>query len=99
MVHSTIDPKPESFTGGLSFVLRRGSMRTGVCLILVCLLVFAALPVFGSVGNGTITVTVIDPAGAVVAGAGVSAKNAETGVTYPAVSTSTGNYTIPDLPV
>jgi hypothetical protein len=54
---------------------------------------------FGQVGNGTITGTVLDPAGAVVPGAAVEAKNAETGVVFRAVSTNTGNYTIPDLPV
>ncbi len=53
----------------------------------------------GQVGNGTITGVVSDPAGAVVAGATIQAKNAETGVVYSAVSTSTGNYTITDLPV
>ena len=54
---------------------------------------------FGQVGNGTITGTITDPGGAVVAGATVHAKNAETGVVYSGVSTNTGNYTIPGLPV
>ncbi len=54
---------------------------------------------FGQVGNGTITGTVTDPAGAVVAGAAVEAKNTATGVVYSAVSTNTGNYAIPNLPV
>ncbi|HEX4276628.1 MAG TPA: carboxypeptidase-like regulatory domain-containing protein, partial [Bryobacteraceae bacterium] len=54
---------------------------------------------FGQVGNGTITGTVSDPAGAVVPGARVEATNAQTGVVFPAVSTNTGNYTIPDLAV
>ncbi|HEY1756893.1 MAG TPA: TonB-dependent receptor [Bryobacteraceae bacterium] len=68
-------------------------------LQLVVLLVAVASLAFGQVGNGTITGTVTDPAGAVVAGATVTAKNAETGVAYQATSTSTGNYTIGDLPV
>ncbi len=54
---------------------------------------------FGQVGNGTITGTVTDPAGAVVPAAAVAATNTQTGVAYSAVSTSTGSYTIPDLPV
>jgi hypothetical protein len=57
------------------------------------------LTAFGQVGNGTITGIVTDPAGAVVPGAAVEAKNTETGVVFPSVSTAAGNYTIPDLPV
>lgn len=71
----------------------------GWSLKLIAILVVAASLAFGQVGNGTITGTVTDPAGAVVAGAMVEAKNAETGVVYRATSTTTGNYTIGDLPV
>lgn len=49
--------------------------------------------------RGTITGTVADPAGAVIANAAIEARNLETGVTYPVVTTSTGNYTIAQLPV
>jgi hypothetical protein len=49
--------------------------------------------------NGTITGTVADPSGAVVSGASVEATNVETGALYPAASTNTGNYAIPNLPV
>ena len=37
--------------------------------------------------------------GAVVAGASVQAKNTETGLTYPVMTTDTGNYTVAQLPV
>src|ERR1700683_5345980 len=67
-------------------------------LVLVCLL-FVGLTVYGQVGSGTITGTVTDQAGAVVPGATVEARNAETGVVFRGVSTNTGNYSIPDLPV
>jgi hypothetical protein len=60
---------------------------------------FSGLAAFAQVGNGVITGTVTDPAGAVVAGASVEAKNTATGVVFPAVTTTTGNYTIPELPV
>ena len=63
----------------------------------VCLLGAAAL-LFGQADRGTITGTVADPAGAVVANAAIEARNEATGVTYQAASTSTGNYTIPQLP-
>ena len=66
--------------------------------LIVFLIVFASLA-FGQVGNGTITGTVTDPAGAVVAGATVEAKNTETGVVFRGVSTNAGDYTITDLPV
>ncbi len=68
-------------------------------LRLSCVLVVSAFALYAQVGNGTITGTVTDPTGAVVAGVSVEAKNVETGVVFPAVSTNTGRYTIPDLPV
>src|SRR5579871_6786659 len=49
--------------------------------------------------RGTITGTVSDPAGAVVAAATVEARHVETGTSYDTVSTSTGNYTLSQLPV
>src|SRR5215469_14879127 len=71
-------------------------MRWG--LVVSCLF-FACRALFGQAATGTITGTVSDPAGAVVAGAVVSARNTETGVSYPAATTTTGNYTITQLPV
>src|ERR1700686_1526020 len=71
-------------------------MRIGVVLLW---LVLASLSAFGQAGNGTITGTVSDPAGAVVAGASVEAKNSETGVVYPAATSNAGNFTISQLPV
>ncbi|HEY1754141.1 MAG TPA: TonB-dependent receptor [Bryobacteraceae bacterium] len=73
-------------------------MQMRVVAVTACLL-FASLLAFGQVGNGTITGTVIDQAGAVIAGASVQAKNAETGVSYSGVTTNSGNYTITDLPI
>ena len=66
---------------------------------LVAFLVVVASLAFGQVGNGTITGTVTDPAGAVVAAAAVEAKNTETGVVYRATTTNAGSYTVTDLPV
>jgi hypothetical protein len=54
---------------------------------------------FGQGGNGTITGTITDPSGLVIAGAMVEARNAETGVAYSGASTAAGNYAIPNLPV
>ena len=61
------------------------------------LLVSTALS-FAQGDRGTITGTVADPAGAVVANAAVSVKNSDTGASYQTSSTTTGNYTLAQLP-
>src|SRR4051812_44597529 len=65
--------------------------------ISVCCAVLAA-SVFAQSDRGTITGTVSDPAGAVVASAPIQAKNVGTGVEYSAATSTTGNYTILQLP-
>ncbi len=62
-------------------------------------LLFAAWSAFGQSDRGTITGTIADPAGAVVAAVPVEVKNVETGGLYEAASTATGNYTVAQLPV
>jgi hypothetical protein len=54
---------------------------------------------FAQTNLGTITGTITDPAGAVVPNAPLEAKNTATGAVYPAASSGTGNYTIPQLPI
>src|SRR5437762_6189434 len=66
-------------------------------LATVCLLVLTCAA-FAQSDRGTMTGTVLDPAAAVIPGAKVTAKNAETGARYETVSTSTGNYTLSQLP-
>ncbi len=73
-------------------------MRDRFVKLVVCVAIAASVA-FGQVGNGTITGVVTDPAGAVIPGAAVEAKNTNTGVAFSAVSTNTGDYTIPDLPI
>ena len=53
---------------------------------------------FAQSDRGTITGTLSDPAGAVIASGAIEAKNTGTGALYPTVSSGTGNYTIPQLP-
>lgn len=48
--------------------------------------------------RGTITGTISDPAGAVIAGAPIEAKNLETGAVYNGASSATGNYTLAQIP-
>jgi len=69
------------------------SLLRSVCLSLL------AWTAFAQSDRGTITGTVQDPAGAVIANAAIEARHLETGTVYPAVSTNTGNFTIPQLPV
>lgn len=66
--------------------------------LLVGLAVIASLA-FGQGVNATITGTVTDPSGLVVAGASIEAANVETGALYTAGTTNAGNYAIPGLPV
>jgi hypothetical protein len=66
--------------------------------VLLCVL-FVLGVLSAQTGNGTITGVVTDPTGAVVANAAIEVKNTETGVVFRAVSTDTGNFTIPQLPI
>ena len=68
-----------------------------ILVVTLCALLFAAAA-FPQAGTGSITGTVVDPAGAIVAGAQVEVKNTETGVLYPTVTTNTGAYNTINLP-
>src|SRR5689334_3494362 len=70
--------------------------RRVLCLSVLSLI--AASAIYGQSDRGTMTGTIIDPAGAVVGSAAVKARNTETSAVYPVASSSTGNYTIPSLP-
>jgi hypothetical protein len=54
---------------------------------------------FGQGGTASITGTVSDPSGLVIAGANVDVTNTATGAVYSGASTAAGNYTVPNLPV
>jgi hypothetical protein len=58
-----------------------------------------AAAAFAQSDRGTLTGTVTDPAGAVVPAAKVTAKNSETGAVSSTITTDTGNYTLPSLPI
>jgi len=63
----------------------------------VCLLALTSAA-FSQSDRGTITGTISDPAGAVVAGAAVEARNVANGAVYQVATSNTGNYTIAQLP-
>ena len=67
-------------------------------MIAVCCLLLVAGAAFAQSDRGTITGTIADPAGAVIPNASIEAKNANTGAVYQVASTSTGNYTLGQLP-
>jgi Carboxypeptidase regulatory-like domain/TonB dependent receptor-like, beta-barrel len=68
-----------------------------VFLVVLCFLAAAIL--VAQSDRGTITGTVSDPAGAVVASAPIQARNVETGIVYEGASSTTGNFTLVQLPV
>lgn len=66
---------------------------TAVCVLICC------IPSFGQVVKGSISGTVVDPQGAVVAGAEIKAKNVETGVVFNTATDSSGLFRLNLLPV
>jgi hypothetical protein len=54
---------------------------------------------FGQTVLATVTGTITNQTGAVVANAPVSLKNVDTGQVYAAASSGAGNYTLPQLPI
>src|SRR5689334_5969031 len=65
---------------------------------LVACFLLGLLTALAQTDRGTITGTIADPTGAVVANASIEAKNVATDQVYSATSTQTGNYTLPQLP-
>ncbi len=53
---------------------------------------------FAQGDRGTITGTVTDPAGAVAPNASIEIRNSETGAVYQTATTTTGNYTLSQVP-
>ena len=53
---------------------------------------------FAQADRGTLTGTVTDPQGAVVPNTKISVRNPQTGAQYETLTTSTGNYSLPQLP-
>ena len=66
---------------------------------LVAVLLLSASAAFGQTASATVTGTITDAQGAVVANAPVTLKNVETGTVYTGASTDAGNYTVPQLPI
>ncbi len=71
-------------------------MRLIAASMLLVLLVCGAA--YAQSDRGVITGTISDPAGAMVPNATIEAKNIATSAVYTAASSTTGNYTLPQLP-
>ncbi len=85
-------------------LMSRPPRQAGVGLIATCLLVSLILAASSALhaqtaGEGTITGTIVDSSGAVVANAIVTATNSATGVSTERKTSSAGLYTISPLPV
>src|SRR6185369_2407843 len=75
---------------------RSRSMKKNPLRILSTL-VFTAIA-FAQADRGTLTGTVTDPHAAVIPNAQITIRNPETGSLYETITTSTGNYSVPQLP-
>ena len=73
--------------------------RSGLLFGVLVMSLWLATAVFGQTGTSRITGTVTDPTGAVVPNARVVIKNEATGVSFTAVTSSTGSYSFDSLPV
>jgi Carboxypeptidase regulatory-like domain len=74
-------------------------LRYFAAFFAITLALVLCIPSVGQVGKGSISGTVVDPQGAVVTGAQVKAKNAETGETFTSTTDGAGLYRLNLLPI
>ena len=77
--------------------MKQGSMTKGLPVLLLLLSTYHHAAAQSN--RGSISGTIADRSGAVIAGAHVSAKEDSTGSEYHAVSSSSGGFTLPELQV
>ena len=70
-----------------------------VTVLILAFLSFALAPLVSAQDSAAISGTVTDPSGAIVAGANVTATNADTGMVRTMVTDNTGRYRVVSLPV
>ncbi len=73
-------------------------MTHSTTTIFAALLCATAFSAFGQSISGNLTGTVYDPSGATISGAKITARNDATGVENSTVTTSAGEYSVPNLP-
>jgi hypothetical protein len=72
-------------------------MKKFICTF-AFLFLTAAVSLHAQTTNGSIQGTVTDPSGGAVAGASVTARNMDTGLTQMTTTTDAGIYSLPNLP-
>src|SRR5271165_1253493 len=75
------------------------SMRSAKSVTLFLMALLASLNAAGQQITGTIRGTVLDPSGAIVQAATVTARQIETGLTRGAVTDHQGEYVLVELPI
>src|SRR5215471_16062174 len=83
----------------LMTITRRGGAISRASLKILLLASAGMIHLFAQTNMGTITGLVTDRSTAVLPGVTVTAKNTATGAEASTVTSSTGNYLIPNLPV
>src|SRR6478609_3648265 len=76
---------------------RRSPLSKGIAI--AALLLSCTSLGFGQTGLATVTGTIADATGAVIADAPVTLRNRENGAVFAAASTGAGNYTVAQLPI
>jgi outer membrane receptor protein involved in Fe transport len=77
--------------------LRMRSLIPSAIFMFAMVLLLASVPAMGQILTGNIKATVVDPNGAAVAGASITAKSQATGIENKAVTGSDGNFVITNL--
>src|SRR5436190_2309025 len=75
------------------------SLEKRTCVLVMCLIAALSRPAFGQSTSGELVGTIYDETGAVVPNATVVANNLSTGASLKALSTTSGQYRIANLPV
>src|SRR5882757_2856395 len=79
--------------------VRGKSMKKVIYTFIFIALIFSAAPSLrAQTTNGSIEGSVTDPSGGAVAGASVTARNLDTGLTQATTTTEAGIYSLPNLP-
>lgn len=99
--YSNLIPPSPSGTGGVEKHSHRRAPRLGVLFVfcVAATLLVAALPAPAQQVTGAIVGSVVDPTGAAVAGATVTATDTDRGTSLTTRSDATGSFNLPTVPV
>ena len=66
---------------------------------IICTITLLAATALGQIRNSTIVGTLLDPNGAAVSGAEVTVREVNTNATHNIITSDSGEYTVPYLPI